>query len=539
MSGSSQVTCLAWVKRGAAKETPDKVELSQEQLKKLFQEAKTGLQEVGEAEDESGEVDTNEDEDGSDDGDTEAKEGDDDAARGEGEHITPAAEEEEDELAKYGLDKYDDDEGGEPMEEGQASGGGGMIASTLPSLAMYASNDDDPYITLKDDEEDEFEREDFTIKPTDNLVVLGKVHEDYGNIEVHVYNEAEGALYIHHDILLPAFPLALEWLNFDPGEGTPGNLVAVGSMMPTIDVWDLDLVDCLEPAFTLGTPKSKLRKKSANIIAHHDAVLDLSWNRLVPHALASASADRTIVLWDMEECKAVSDIRKHTDKVQSLQWHPFEAQSLLSGGFDKTVKVYDCRSPGDNLQSWAIDGEVERVLWNHFQPFTFLASTDTGFVCCYDVRSASDPVFRLKAHDDAITGLSLSSQVSGCLVTGSADNTYKVWDIQDNKPSLVVSKDPKMKAIHCVHGNPDSAFVMAMGGERDGLRAVDIMSHAPVSNQFRDRPKHRIPEPDVTSSNEGLVRTQPGTSGNNAAPSTSSAQKSRRKRKKKKNVKSS
>ena len=37
------------------------------------------------------------------------------------------------------------------FSEGQASGSG-MISSTLPSLAMYASNDDDPYITLKDDE---------------------------------------------------------------------------------------------------------------------------------------------------------------------------------------------------------------------------------------------------------------------------------------------------------------------------------------------------------------------------------------------------
>jgi hypothetical protein len=44
---------------------------------------------------------------------------------------------------------------------------------------------------------------------------------------VAVYNEEEGSLYVHHDLLLPAFPLCMEWLNHDPGEEKPGENICI------------------------------------------------------------------------------------------------------------------------------------------------------------------------------------------------------------------------------------------------------------------------------------------------------------------------
>lgn len=54
------------------------------------------------------------------------------------------------------------------------------------------------------------------------------------------------------------------------------NLCAVGSMSPIIDVWDIDLVNCIEPSYKLG--KKASRKKRTPHIGHKEAVLDLSWN---------------------------------------------------------------------------------------------------------------------------------------------------------------------------------------------------------------------------------------------------------------------
>jgi periodic tryptophan protein 1 len=215
----------------------------------------------------------------------------------------------------------------------------------IKSLAYYESNKEDPYITIPDekDQEDE-DREELQILATDNLLLAAKVEDELAHLEVYVYEDDSDNLYVHHDIMLPAIPLCLEWLDIpvckpSVEQNSTANFVAIGTMDPDIEVWDLDTVDCMYPNAILGQggnaqeqekKKKKKKSKKANDEYHVDAVLSLAANRKHRNLLASASADKTVKLWDLHTAKCVKSYSYHTDKVCSLAWHAGATTEPLS-----------------------------------------------------------------------------------------------------------------------------------------------------------------------------------------------------------------
>lgn len=147
------------------------------------------------------------------------------------------------------------------------------------------------------------------------------------------------------------------------------------------------------------------------------------------HIIASASVDKTVLLWDIEKAKPELKLKNFDEKVQSLEFNPSEAEYLLTGSSDKTIRLFDCRQSDNEsaqFKSWTLDGEIEKVKWNVNDKYYFLAGTNTGKICYFDSR-ATEPLWSIDAHEKEVTDFGLNTKAPGMLTSTSVDGLVKFW----------------------------------------------------------------------------------------------------------------
>lgn len=508
-----------WVRRGVAARFPTKYEIDEAELSRISKLARLQLEDAqqelnvaqGVGQDEESEAEN------SDGGvATEAHTGQDQTG-------------DEDDLKEYNLDDYDN----EPVdEEGQKF----AMFGNVRSLAYHAPHEEDPYLVLPEGEpQSDEEREELQILPDDNLILAANVEDEVAHLEIFVYEDSADNLYVHHDIMLPAIPLCVEWIDVPVGKDADkrqtGNFVAVGTMSPEIEIWDLDVVDSMYPnailgqqpedsasseangASSSGKKKSKKKKKGprANDEYHVDAVLALAANRQHRNLLASASADKTVKLWDLNTGTCAKSYTMHTGKVCALDWHPTESTVLLSGSYDRTVIATDMRAPDAPAPKWVVEADVEKVRWDTHDPHYFYVTTEAGTVHYFDARQVpkshdkpSKPVWTLQAHDSAVSAFDINATVPGFLVTGSDDKKVKLWNIQDNKPSMVVARNLDVGRVFSAQFAPDPevAFRLSVAGSKGRLQVWDTSTNASVRNVFAGKVK--LPESSIEERLVGL-----------------------------------
>lgn len=484
--------CLDWVPQGVARRKPEKLRLTSEELKAVIAGAKARALEARKrlgqvvAEECSNELDNKGTKKLNDGQDAEMA---DSTANDEPSTTTAASNptNEDDIIMKeYGLDDYDEeDEDGtnnnnhnksnedseiDDPEDNTTRGATRALASEMAGLTYHASNDEDPYLkegsANHNDDDDEEDDDELIIRPTDNLIVAGHVHKDESSIEIYVYDNETDSFYLHHDIIQSDYPCCVRWIGHIYNQTR--NLAAAGYMSPEINIWDLDVIDVLEPLEILT--------------GHTDAVIDICRNGQVKNIIASGSADKHVRLWNLDECKSISNI-KLSGKVSALEFSIYEQFLLLAGDLNRNVSVIDTRS-GSVTNKWKLAGEVERVRWVPVDHSKFLVSDDQGIVYCFDTRYATansqgqhQASVKFQAHDISVTGLEFSPKCDDMLVTASADDTVKVWDTTAMlrgatkgtagiEPTLIKEiTDLKVGNILSLRMCPNSLARIAVGGD--------------------------------------------------------------------------
>lgn len=482
------ISSITWVPRGAAKSVPIEAEPpTQEEIDEAIKSITSG--EGSDADEAEGDDDDAEMElDGADgeevDEIAQAKA----AAKALGKSGSGAIGDVTDGLAELNMDAYDDEEEG--LE---------IFSKGLGDL-YYKNNEDDPYIIKnKDDDGDDSdsEIEGMTIKPTDLVIVCAHNEDEFNSLQVSIVEELEDGepnMFVHHEVPLSDFPLCTAWMDFNLKDGDKGNFIAVGTMDPAIEIWDLDIVDEVEPHVVLGGHPKKQKKVKGKKVkkyrkgSHRSSVLGLAWNKEVRNVLASASADKTVKIWDVSAGKCVVTLQHHDDKVQSVAWSRQSPELLLSGSFDKSVAMNDLKDGGQNCHKWSVEADVESLAWDPHNEHSFMVSLENGMVQAFDKRTASSnsnsgqPMFTLHAHEKAASSISFSPSTRNFLATGSTDKMVKLWDLSNNQPSCIASLNPKLGAIFSVSFSDDNPFLLACGGAKGKLKVWNTITEPAVAN---------------------------------------------------------
>jgi WD40 repeat protein len=140
--------------------------------------------------------------------------------------------------------------------------------------------------------------------------------------------------------------------------------------------------------------------------------------------LASASADKTVRLWDVANGKEVKKLEGHTDAVHAVALSA-DGKVLASGGADKQVIVWDVNS--------------------------------------------GKPAHTLKGHTGEVRSVALSAD-GKLLASGGADKTVRLWDTATGKE---VARVPAPEEVLGVALTPDGK-VLAAGGRGKSAKVWSV-----------------------------------------------------------------
>ncbi len=198
-------------------------------------------------------------------------------------------------------------------------------------------------------------------------------------------------------------------------------------------------------------------KESQNILAH-DATVTAVVVSSDGKSAFSASSDRTIKSWNLEDGSKSNTFEGHDQEVTCLALSP-DSRMLASGSADQSVRLWSTLTGIQAKRIPAHSKAVRAIAWSPDGRLIASAGADKLIQVW---RADGTPAGTIVSQDEAVTSL-VWTKDSASILTGDGEGNLKMWS----------ARDLSQTARHKAHERAVAAVALTMDGTRIATVGAD------------------------------------------------------------------
>eukprot|EP01039_Chlorochromonas_danica_P007953 gene7953-8773_t len=215
---------------------------------------------------------------------------------------------------------------------------------------------------------------------------------------------------------------------------TPG---IVASMSDTGKAHIFDLTGTVKSLMAHGPRQAPPNKPAFTFAGHKTEGYALDWSSVQAGQLATGDCTGLIHIWrptgSTWKVDSNAPFAGHTGSVEDLQWSPSEATVFASASADRTVRIWDTRDRSKSqISVSAHKSDVNVISWNRSVGYLLASGADDGSFKVWDLRTlgrGGEPLAHFTYHQGPITSIEWATHDESVLAVSSADNQLTLWDL--------------------------------------------------------------------------------------------------------------
>jgi WD40 repeat protein len=212
-------------------------------------------------------------------------------------------------------------------------------------------------------------------------------------------------------------------------------------------------------------------------VGHTEEGYGLVWSPHQEGHLCTASADKTVKVWDVSACTAAKSTpgtqihplvslgaNVHTAGVEDVDWHAKDASMIASVGDDKQLVLWDVRKPDETIHvvKDAHQDDINAVAFNPFNEYLVATGSSDNDIAVWDLRKLTSRLQTLSGHTNDVYRIEWAPHNESILASCSADRRVAVWDLSrigmEQSPEDAEDGPPELLFLHGGHTSKVSDF---------------------------------------------------------------------------------